>query len=434
MNVVMFTPGISVSAIGRVAWLLTDVLLREGHSVTVVRCESARHLDAPAHPFGGTLLRWDDAATVHAATMQADIVLYHIGDNFEFHEGAVQWLQDVPGVVCLHDYFLVHLFLGWAEDRPARARAVLRQHYGEGADDAFFHEVASGRRIEGTRRTMPMTEWLCGMAVGVITHSHWDIERVKRACAGPIMVTPLAYAGHGGERIAPPPPSAIARDTINVLTVGHVNPNKRVASVIRAIGASPTLRRRVSYQVVGLCSDAMTIELSGLAREYGVRLCIRGELEDDALALAMHEADVVTCLRYPSLEAASASAIHAMRMGKAIVVTDVGFYAELPDDCVVKVNAGNELEQLQLALERLASEPEWRRGIAGRAWEWSNRTFTTHGYVASILAMAPLQARAMPLFLTATAMAKTLAGWGGSAGQLRGSLGALAILGSQPGP
>src|SRR3712207_9006373 len=44
-------------------------------------------------------------------------------------EGGVRWLADFPGLVCLHDFFLGHLFYGWAQtDRP-QAEAILQCWY-----------------------------------------------------------------------------------------------------------------------------------------------------------------------------------------------------------------------------------------------------------------------------------------------------------------
>src|SRR5437763_8460602 len=62
----------------------------------------------------------------------------------------------------------------------------------------------------------------------------------------------------------------------------------------------------------------------------------------------------------------SGSAIRALSLGKPLVVSDVGWFAELPDDVALKVPVGGdeEIDAIAAALERLA-EP----GVAARMGE-----------------------------------------------------------------
>jgi hypothetical protein len=59
------------------------------------------------------------------------LVIYQIGDNYDFHGGAIPWLDKLPGVVCLHDFFVAHLFNGWAQSNRQVAEEVLRLWYGD---------------------------------------------------------------------------------------------------------------------------------------------------------------------------------------------------------------------------------------------------------------------------------------------------------------
>jgi glycosyltransferase involved in cell wall biosynthesis len=414
MKVVMFTPGLKASAIGRMATLVVHAMRIDGHDVTVVRCEQQDLLGHAAHDFGGEVLPWTDRGRVGAAVAAADSVVYQVGDNYEFHAGCLDWLERAPGIVCLHDFFLGHLFWAWAHHHPARADAVLKSWYGEAVAATYFKHPDSAAFIEATAETAPMTEWIGAMASGVVTHSNWGAQRLCRACPGPVHVVPLPYnapSGGSDETFA---------DSRNfrVLTIGHVNPNKRVGSVIRAIGNSPELRDHTVYRLVGHVQTETVVALSALARNYQVNLVISDELDNAALVNAIDQADVVTCLRWPSLEAASASAIEAMLYGKPVIVTDAHFYSELPDDCVLKIDPNDEIASLQRALEQLFHSPELRRTLGARAQAWARETFCADRYANRLVQMAADVSRARPALAAINQLAQTLGRWGATSNLL----------------
>jgi glycosyltransferase involved in cell wall biosynthesis len=156
----------------------------------------------------------------------------------------------------------------------------------------------------------------------------------------------------------------------------------------------------------------MKKRLSRLARERGVALEIDGEVDDAALRRAIHDADVVSCLRLPSLEAASASTIEAMLHGKAIVVTDVGFYRDLPSDCVRKISPDRELSDLQRELESLFADESERSALGRRARSWAEKTFTPTNYAKQLVATCVAAAKVAPLVQASAVFARTLENWG----------------------
>lgn len=412
MKIVIFTPALKASAIGRMARLVTRELLRLGHDVAVVRSEEEDLLEEETHDFGLVPIAWNDLAAVDALTSRADLILYQIGDNARYHWGCVEWLHRRPGVVCLHDYYVGHLFHGWATKHPAGAEQILRHWYGAQVAESFFELAPRPRFIELTWKAAPLTEWICSMATGVITHSAWDIDRVRNACTGPVRVVPLAYDSGSVDDRAREPSDRDGEGMLNILTVGYVNTNKRAASVIRAIGSSPLLRHRAVYRLVGPVHSGVVHELSALARGCGVRLRISGEVDDVGLSKAFQEADIVCCLRWPSLESASASAIEAMLHGKAIVVTDTGFYRELPDQFVTKVAPEDEVATLRSGLERLGGSRALRDALGELGRSWAAKTFTAQNYAAEVVRMVEMSARIRPLLEASAYFKHVMASWG----------------------
>jgi glycosyltransferase involved in cell wall biosynthesis len=82
----------------------------------------------------------------------------------------------------------------------------------------------------------------------------------------------------------------------------------------------------------------------------------------------MAACDVLVNLRYPTMGETSGSVIRALSLGKPLVVSDVGWFSELPDDAVLKVPVDEyEVATLEAALG-LAAEHGAQLGAAARAY------------------------------------------------------------------
>jgi glycosyltransferase involved in cell wall biosynthesis len=411
MKLAVLTPTLKISAIGRVASLVARALVAHGHDVVTISSQSEELLEHEAHDFPSPPIAWNDHAQVNDVLQsQADAVVYHVGDNYSYHKGCIEWLPRSRGVVCLHDFFLGNLFLGWREGNVPESSAILTGWYGSAAAKAFAGFGNIDDFIEGTRETSPLTEWICSMASGVVTHSSWGVDRVLKSCAGPVKVVPLAYDAESFDAAAPD----LDKEKFNLLTVGNVNFNKRVESVIASIGRSTILRDHMTYRLVGAVRPEIREKLSGLASEHGVSLLISGQTDDTELRKAMLEADVISCLRSPVLEAASASAIEAMLYGKPTVVTNSGFYQEIPDNCTMKIDPADEIASLQYALERLFKEENLRASVGSFAQKWAAKTFSSDNYAARLVETSELANAAEPLISMANTFSAIVRGWGGS--------------------
>lgn len=192
MNFLFFTPVSRVSAVGQMSSMVVRSLLASGYRVTVVATESSKHGAGPRHAFEATVLNWYDLTYDSAVFGDADHCVYQIGDNYEYHEGGLYWLQQRAGVICLHDFFLGNLFGAWAACHHEQACLVLKAWYGQEVADRYM-QVGSTSFLETARRESPMTEWVCSMALGVVCHSEGGADRVLNSCPGPVWLVPLAW-------------------------------------------------------------------------------------------------------------------------------------------------------------------------------------------------------------------------------------------------
>jgi glycosyltransferase involved in cell wall biosynthesis len=404
MKLVFFTPVDKRSAIGRVTRLVVGELRGQGHHVDIVRTEWDQA--GEVHDLGSAVISWRDDVAVVRAGLAADMCVYQVANHYPFHAGSLQWLDALPGVVCLHDQFVGHLFDGWVSVHGTDPDVVVRRWYGdEVAEIVARPDVTLEQRVQ----LAPMSEWVAARGLGVISHGEWTLDRLVAACPGPVRAVPLPYEL---PRV-PIEPVVDPLGRFRLVTIGHMNTNKRVASVIEAIGSDPQLRDRVVYTLLGFITPTEGETLRSLAAQHGVELEVAGEVNEIALGNALANAHAVAALRWPCLEAASASAIEAMMAGKPTLVTRAGFYDELPDDCVFKIDLANEVADVRAALVTLVADPRVGAEVGERARLHAVATHTPQAYADQLVALArEALAVSLPLGVIRDIVA-TLQGWGG---------------------
>jgi glycosyltransferase involved in cell wall biosynthesis len=414
----LFSPVDASSAIGRVSSLVAAAGVSSGHEFRIVGTELDRPRPDHTHGFDVPTVWWEDIGDVAAVVAWADVAVYQIGNFHPFHAGAVHWSQRVPGVVCLHDFFVAGLFAEWALARRMEANEELERWYGSGPAKSFWAAIAQADFVERTHRVTPMTEWICARALAVLTHSSWGLSRVLASCSGPVAVADLPYQLPNASAVAvaanSSPATIVADGRLNLLTVGHINPNKRVRSVIEVIGSDDVLRRSVVYRLVGGIDQRYRDELVAEAAGLGVELVVSGAVPDSELVSALRTADIVVALRTPCTEAASASTIEAMLAGKPTVVSDVGWYSDLPDDCVAKVDPTDEIESLRQQLAALVDSEQERLGLGVRSKGRAERVYRADRYVDALVEVGGHALDATVQLDALRAVRQSLDAWGGA--------------------
>jgi glycosyltransferase involved in cell wall biosynthesis len=94
-------------------------------------------------------------------------------------------------------------------------------------------------------------------------------------------------------------------------------------------------------------------------------------VDESHLWSLMSACDICVNLRFPTMGETSAAALRVLSLGKPLVVSDVGWFAELPDSVAAKVPVDEwEVETLARTLMLLAERPDVREamGSAARAY------------------------------------------------------------------
>jgi glycosyltransferase involved in cell wall biosynthesis len=401
MRIAWFTPFSNRSAIGEFSRHITDVLSQ------YVEVEIWTPDIEPLHPTDLRVIGFSPESFDLELLPQRDMIVYNMGDHLPFHVHIHAVSQRYPGIVILHDRVLHHLFAGlWLtgpEPTPQKYVERMETLYGEQGGDVAKASLLGERRPvwESDEEVLeyPLYEDALLHAIGTITHSENQANDVRGRWLGPVRSLHLPCYTEVLQRTkALSEPKTLSGGRVQLLSIGHVNPNKQIHRVVEILAADPELAGRVHYTVVGPTDDfhAYVANLKGLIeRNQGsLSVDILGWRDDQELERLMAEADVFINLRHPVMEGSSASLMRQLAFGRPVVCFDEGLFGELPADAAVQVPAG-DFAAVAGALRELVLDADRRRliGAAGRSVAES---YTEGRYVEGLLEFIEEARRAAP--------------------------------------
>ena len=199
------------------------------------------------------------------------------------------------------------------------------------------------------------------LATGLIVHSRHVEDRARAAgYEGPIWRIPHPAWEHA--EVAPAPLDGAPL----IGSFGNVNASKRIPQLLEAFARLRRDRPDARLLLVGAVSPGFDLDRRlqrlGLSGEGILR---EAYVEEERLWSLMAACDVCVNLRSPTMGETSGSVIRQLSLGKPVVVSDVGWFAELPDEVALKVPVDErETDTLYAALELLARDEGARAAMA----------------------------------------------------------------------
>jgi glycosyltransferase involved in cell wall biosynthesis len=290
--------------------------------------------------------------------------------------------------VVLHDLVLQHLFLGLSVERANVQLYVseMKRAYGE-------RGAALGRQIaaalgsgELIRSKFPLCERLVERSYGVLVLTRY-MQQWLRKRFGAVPVG--KFIGRAPHHFAPPPPLAastpsearkileLSKDELIVSSFGLVTHTKRIDRALEGFRLFARRHPKSRFIIVGEVQKGFPIEQMKSLPELKGKITVTGHLPMDRFYLYLLASDVVVNLRFPSTGELSGTLIRALGMGKPVLVSNTGFFAEFPEYTVARIDLGPpEVEEIADTLALFARSPDLREAMGRFAREYVEETYS----------------------------------------------------------
>lgn len=320
-------------------------------------------------PPGCRIVEWNRETSVAAQLSRYDAAIYHFG-NSKYHSGLYEAFLQHPGTIVMHDFVLHHFFAEcFLADAPERYLEEMEYNYSL-MGGAMARDIWAGRLAplwETQPMQFPLNKRVLDLATGVIVHSEFSRQLVQQTHPHlPVrkINLPTKETGHSKDVQLIKRRHAIPSDRVILASFGMATPHKRIETVLRAVARLQ--HQNVIYLLVG--------ELSGrvekMIKDAGLDSIVRatGYLDTKSFEDYCAIADICINLRFPTYGETSASVCKLMGAAKACIVSDIGWFSELPDNCVAKVDVDEfEEETLLTYLERLVASRALRMTMGANA-------------------------------------------------------------------
>lgn len=303
-----------------------------------------------------------------------DVCLYHVGNDPDAHAWIVDALRRRAGVVVLHDFVLHHLVAGMTIGRRDGHGYLDLMERDHGVVGRLLAHGVLDKRIpplwESRPEEFPLASFVLEHATGLVVHSR-TVRDLARAAGYEGNVWMIPHPAWPVPEIAAERPGS----GLVVGCFGVVNASKRIPELLRAFARVRERHRGTTLLLVGPTSPGFDLERRlqrhGLVDESLVR---EGWVDEARLWALMAGADVCVNLRHPTMGETSGSVVRALSLGKPLVVSDVGWFAELPDDVAAAISVDeHEVDELEAALELLVTRDDVRAEMGRAASELARR-------------------------------------------------------------
>lgn len=319
----------------------------------------------------------------------ADAVVYQMGNHPIYHGWMLPLMARVPGIVHLHDLVLHHMVAGVLNEEQRLTgdeyAGVLGKWHTVSEVKSAGLALRCGKPIWNTDDVVhfPLHQVATKFATEVVVHSQYSADRIIREFPWlPVTVVPQLYPVVASHRV---------RERLSTIALmGGGQMNRRFDWIVQALVAiAGDLDHPLTLEIAGEVEPAVQRVLEGLAGIDNVTLVNHGHVGDDEFWNVFERADLMIALRQPTMGEASAVVSKAMQAGLPTIVSDQGWYAELPA-CVKKIVPTDDCPQvLATLLRRLSQDPaafaHWAEACADQAGRPSLDPFAATERYAQLL-------------------------------------------------
>ena len=300
-----------------------------------------------------------------------DAVLYQIGNNAH-HDFCYETALEHPGVVVVHEANLHHLIADMTIKRGDWDAYMHAIEQDGGAAALGYAQRVRALEIGPDYEGVPMLRRLLSRSKAAVVHSGCVESELRNAgFEGPVARIPHGAWIPEASRMDYRTRLGLDETTPLIGIFGFLKPYKRIAESLRALRRLLRVEPKVKLILVGEPHPEFALEslIHSLDLAPHVRILGFQPIEDFVGYIAA--SDIVLNLRYPTVGENSGTLMRALGLGKAVIVSAVGSFSELPDNICLKAPVdSSEEDHLFEYLNLLVSRSDVRQAMGARARGW----------------------------------------------------------------
>lgn len=272
-----------------------------------------------------------------------DYILYNFGNNPQYHDYMYSMLQQYSGYVILHDISLYYLAVGYYSVTNSVFSEIYRMHNAKGISvikeaikDSYPDSLLY---IKTVASELTMNRTVLEEAKGILVHS----KTAKEMVLSVVPTCKVKVINHVVQDVTYDKSKkqgfrehyGFEKDDFVIGAAGYIANTKMNLETCNAIERYNAVHdTKVKYIMIGE---------GDYADQYlGDNILKTGFLGEEDFLSAIDSCDLIFNFRKLYGGEASGPLIQALALGKECVVSDVGWFGELPDDCVCKLKVTTE--------------------------------------------------------------------------------------------
>lgn len=311
--------------------------------------------------------------------------VFQVG-NSEYHVYMWPYIKKWGGLVVLHDYnmhgVVMAKFLGAQRDIKAY-RKILEEDLDSAACDMCMAATDDWKKLDRLRTDVEINGFIINYARKIIVHSieakekllNKDIGRNVRHIPSYAKIKPLVDVQRGKSKLG------ISEKTVVFAAFGHVHRTKRAIQILKAFALLTDKYENAMLFFGGKMDTSLENEFDSTVAELHLKdkVKVTGYLDLDEFLDYMDATDICMNLRWPYNGETSGSLMRMLAKGKCIMVNDIGSFAEIPDDCCIKLpsvetmSENREVLSIYQAMQELCMNDDLRAKISTNARRYAER-------------------------------------------------------------
>ncbi|HCV17287.1 MAG TPA: hypothetical protein DGF36_04105 [Alteromonas sp.] len=308
--------------------------------------------------------------------------LYHVGNNPDTVY-MLEVLLSRPGITVVHDlnlHYLIDLTNLSQGDKEAYTKALTNQYGVQGK--VIGEQLAShGWKGQFMPHELMMHSSIIDASSQIIVHSEYSANKIAALGHSAITLIPhhlspsirhfqpklkMTYRGELG----------LPGNKVVITSMGFIAKAKQIKAVLNSLAELKAQGLDFVYVLAGQCKPHeydvyQDIADSGLADH----VVVTGFLDEQDFFKYLLASDFIINLRYPTGGESSGTLSRAMGLGLGCIVVNIGPFAEIPDECAIKLDYNESFESnLTASIKRLVENPVERVTLGLNARRWVERS------------------------------------------------------------